>query len=155
VPDATAELRWRFERAHRLLKGPSHVRGVLDHAAVSAAHEAALQLHESRSTTVLCHGDFLDKNILLDERDRWCAIDPRPCLGDPALDAAFWALAHRGGQGATERWRIVAGAAELSPERVWAWVRVFAISEAVLARDATRANAYHAVLRHGDPDCST
>lgn len=144
VPDAADELRWR---AHALLDGPSHARGVISHRDIENAHHRALGLCAESPVTVLCHGDFLDKNILLDEAGRWWAIDPRPCRGDRCLDAAFWALDHRRGQGAAERGPVIAAAAGLDSVRVEAWMRVFAVSEAVLARDAELSAAYAEVLR--------
>lgn len=146
VPDARAELRWRFERAHQLLDGPSHARGAISHQHIESAYHRALGLCAESPVTVLCHGDFLDKNILVDGEGRWWTIDPRPCRGDPSLDAAFWALAHRGGQGADQRGPVIADAAGLDVARIQAWMRVFAVSESVLARDAERSAAYRAVL---------
>jgi streptomycin 6-kinase len=146
VPDAAEELRWRFERAHELLDGPSHARGLISHRDVENAHHRALGLQAESPVTVLCHGDFLDKNILRDEAGRWWAIDPRPCRGDPCLDAAFWTLSHRGGQGAAERGPLIASAMGLDPARVQAWMHVFAVSESVLAREAELAASYAEVL---------
>ncbi len=146
VPDATQELEWRFERAHRQLDGPSHARGFVGHRDLDAAYRAALALHAQRATSVLCHGDFINKNILLDGEGSWRAIDPRPCAGDPCLDAAFWSLTHRPGEGVGERCDLVAGAAGLDPARVRAWARAFAVSEAVLVTDVERARAHCRVL---------
>lgn len=41
---------------------------------------------------------------------------------------------------------MISAAAGLDPARVEAWMRVFAVSEAVLARDAELSTAYVAVL---------
>lgn len=146
VPEASQELDWRFQRAHQLLDGPSPARGVISHQDIESAHHRALGLDAERPVTVLLHGDFLDKNILLDEAGRWWAIDPRPCRGDPCLDAAFWALSHRGGRGGDRRARLVAAAAGLDVVRVREWMRAFAVSEAVLARDARLFRAYRTSL---------
>lgn len=146
IPDAAEELRWRFERAHEKLDGPSYARGLVGHDDLDLAYRAALELHADRPVTVLCHGDFINKNLLVDARDRWWAIDPRPCNGDPCLDAAFWALAHRPGQAVKERCALIAESAGLDPARVWRWARAFAVSEAVLVTDADRARAHHSVL---------
>jgi streptomycin 6-kinase len=146
IPDARAELDWRFARAHELLDGPSHAGPVISHQDIEEAHHRALGLHAERPVTVLCHGDLLDKNILVDETGRWRAIDPRPCRGDPCLDAAFWALAHRGGVAARERAQVLAAATGLDAQRVEAWMRAFAVSEIVLARSAGLAAAYREVL---------
>ena len=146
IPDVPTELRWRFERAHEKLDGPSYARGLIDHDDIDNACEAALELHERRSRTALCHGDFINKNLLLDRQGRWWAIDPRPCVGDPCLDAAFWALAHRPGVEVERRCHLIAAAAGLDGARTWEWARVFAVSEAVLVTDAVRARAHHSVL---------
>jgi streptomycin 6-kinase len=146
VPEASAELRWRFQRARQLLDGPSPARGVISQQDIESAYHRALGLCAESPVAVLCHGDFLDKNILVDGEGRWWAIDPHPCRGDPCLDAAFWALAHRGGQGAAERGSVIAAATALDVARVQDWMRVFAVSESVLARDAERSVAYRAVL---------
>lgn len=141
IPEARQELDWRFRRAHDLL-GTAHAGLEVSHEQIEQAHRRALRLDAERPRTVLCHGDFLDKNILVDDRDRWWAIDPRPCRGDPCLDAAFWALAHRGGVDASEHARLVAARGGLDPERVTEWMRAFAIPEAVLALDPRWAVAY-------------
>lgn len=146
LPEATEELRWRFERARQKLEGPSYARGLVDHPDLEDALRAALGLHESRPRTVLCHGDFINKNLLVDAGGVWWAIDPRPCNGDPCLDAAFWALAHRPGVAVRERCALIADAAQLDGDRVWRWAQVFAVSEAVLVTDAERARAHHSVL---------
>lgn len=146
IPTANDELSWRFQRAHEKLDGPSYAQGLVSHEDLDAAYRAALELHEHRLQTVLCHGDFIDKNLLVDENAAWWAIDPRPFLGDPCLDAAFWALAHRPGVAVRERCELIAEAARLDPWRVWQWARVFAVSEAVLVTDADRARAHHSVL---------
>lgn len=145
VPDAAEELRWRFERARTHLDGPSHARGMISHEQIAAAHAATLALHGRRTETVLLHGDFIDKNLLLDSAGEWWAIDPRPCLGDPCLDAGFWALCHRPGVAVRPRCELIAETADLDPGRVWAWAQAFAVSEAVLVRDLPRARAYAGV----------
>jgi streptomycin 6-kinase len=149
VPDAAEELRWRFERAHQQLDGPSHARGLVSHRDLDAAYFDALALHEQCPNRIMCHGDLMNKNILLDRHGDWWAIDPRPCVGDPCLDAAFWAVTHRPGERVRPRCELVARAAGLDPDRVWAWALVFAVSEAVLVTDLARARAHHRT-RTGD-----
>jgi streptomycin 6-kinase len=145
VPSAARELRWRFERAHHMLDGPSHATGLISHDDIDRAHHAALTLHEQSETRVMCHGDFINKNILLDARGDWWAIDPRPCVADPCLDAGFWSLAHRPGQSVKQRCELIARCASLDPKRVWAWAQAFAVSETVLVTDPARAQAHHSV----------
>jgi streptomycin 6-kinase len=145
IPDAGVELAWRFDRAHRMLDGPSPGKGLVSHEEIESAREAALALHAGAPTRVMCHGDFLDKNILVGAGDEWVAIDPRPCIADPCLDAAFWCLAHRPGEQVRQRCRLISEAAGLNADRTWAWARTFAVSEAVLVRDARRSQAHHRV----------
>ncbi len=47
----------------------------------------ALRLAADATTTVLLHGDLTPVNILDGGERGWVAIDPAPCLGDPAFDA--------------------------------------------------------------------
>lgn len=143
VPEATAELAWRFARAHAHLDGPSFARELVTHADLQRAQAAALELAATAEQRVLLHGDLIDKNLLVEHSGRWRAIDPRPCLGDPCLDAGFWALTHRhGGAEVVSRCRRLAALAGLDAERVWAWARVFAVTEAVLVLSAELALRY-------------
>jgi streptomycin 6-kinase len=75
---------------------------------------------------VLLHGDFDERNLLVCERRGLAAIDPLPCAGDPAYDAAYWAHAN-GRPGRRDRQRTIADALRLDPARVAAWGRVIAV----------------------------
>lgn len=145
VPDATSELHWRFERAHRMLDNASPARGRVTHDQVDDAYKRALTLHAQTRDRALLHGDFISKNILLDTDGNWWAIDPRPCLGDPCMEAAFWALAHRPGVAVHTRCTAMADTLELDRGRVWQWAQVFAVSETVLVRDLDRSVAHATV----------
>jgi len=146
IPPAAEELQWRFHRAHRQLDGSSPGKGLVSHRQIEEAHRAALALDRESQRKVVCHGDFLNKNILLDADGAWWAIDPRPCVGDPCLDAAFWCLTHRPGKGVRERCKLVADAAGLDASRLWSWVSAFAVSETALVTDLPRARAHHRVV---------
>jgi streptomycin 6-kinase len=145
VPDAALELRWRFDRARRWIT-EGHAMAPVSHRELDAAAHAATTLHATGPRT-LCHGDFLDKNILLDNDGRWWAIDPMPCIGDSCLDAGFWALHHRPGSNVRGRSTRIAHAAGLDPDRVWRWAHAFAASEAVLDIDPGRAEGHLRTLR--------
>ena len=145
VPDGAQELAWRFDRAEQWL-AEGRAQAAVSPAELAAARTQASELHAD-ATRVLCHGDLLDKNILLDGDGRWRAIDPMPCLGDPCLDAAFWALHHRPGVGVRERCERVAGHAGLPGARVWRWARALAATEAVLDIGAGRAAGHLRTLR--------
>jgi streptomycin 6-kinase len=145
IPDGTVELGWRFDRARRWIAGGRAVASVSRDELDAAAH-AAHALHATAPHTV-CHGDFLDKNILLDRNGRWWAIDPMPCVGDPCLDAGFWALHHRPGNDVRPRCTQLARAGGLDPDRVWRWACAFAASEAVLDIGPGRAHGHLRTLR--------
>jgi streptomycin 6-kinase len=82
----------------------------------------------------LLHGDLHPGNVLRGGNGRGLvAIDPRPCLGDPAFDAVDWVLADGGGEQAV-RQRIdwLAGHVDdLDPGRGWSWCQAMAVVLAV------------------------
>ncbi len=53
------------------------------------------ELERDPPPAVLLHGDFDERNLLVCERRGLCAIDPLPCVGDPAYDAANWVHGNR------------------------------------------------------------
>jgi streptomycin 6-kinase len=146
IPPAAHELQWRFARAHQQLDGASPGKELVSHRQLDEAHQAALALDCGCDRRVMCHGDFTNKNILLGAGGAWRAIDPRPCVGDPCLDAGFWCLTHRPGDHVRERCELVAAVTGLDPERMWSWALAFAVSEAVLVTDLARALAHHRLL---------
>jgi streptomycin 6-kinase len=82
----------------------------------------------------LLHGDLHPGNVLRGGPGRGAvAIDPRPCLGDPASDAVDWMLAGGGGEAAVHRrigW-LAGRVAGLDPGRAWAWCQAMAVAGAV------------------------
>ncbi|HEX4834658.1 MAG TPA: aminoglycoside phosphotransferase family protein [Trebonia sp.] len=82
----------------------------------------------------LVHGDLHPGNVLRGGDGRGLvAIDPRPCLGDPAFDAADWMLADGGGEQAVRQradW-LAARVDDLDPERTWGWCQALAVVLAV------------------------
>jgi streptomycin 6-kinase len=84
----------------------------------------------------LLHGDLHPGNVLAAQREPWLAIDPKPCIGDPAFDLAQLLLnwlraeivASKGSVDAV-RSRALTLAARLSldPERVLRWAVIKAI----------------------------
>jgi streptomycin 6-kinase len=145
VPDGAPTLDWRFPRAQRWVAAGLAAAPVSPRE-LAAAAAAARTLHES-GPRVLCHGDFLDKNILRDGARGWRAIDPIACVSDPCRDAAFWALHHRPGEAVRERCGLVAAAAGLDADRVWRWAVAFAATEAVLDIGPGRAERHLRVLQ--------
>jgi streptomycin 6-kinase len=89
---------------------------------------------------VLLHGDLHPGNVLDGGAGRGLvAIDPRPCVGDPAVDAVDWVF--HGARGPDEwepRSRELASALGCDPERLWRWCRAFA---ALLAAGRTARGA--------------
>ncbi len=82
----------------------------------------------------LVHGDLHPGNVLRGGPGReMVAIDPRPCLGDPAFDAVDWVLAGGGGEAAVRNRiaRLAGYLGEVDPDRVWAWCRGLAVVVAV------------------------
>ncbi|MEA2169443.1 MAG: streptomycin 6-kinase [Solirubrobacteraceae bacterium] len=88
-------------------------------AAWADRREVALALAEDDVPPVLLHGDLHVRNVLVRGK-RLVAIDPRPCVGDPAWDAADWVI------GSRERCAVLAAAIGADPDRLWAWSEVFA-----------------------------
>lgn len=92
----------------------------------SAALETIAALSADAPARVLLHGDFDDRNLLVCDRRGLAAIDPLPCAGEPAYDAAYWAHAN-GRPGRRERIAAIAAATGLDPARVRAWCDVVAV----------------------------
>jgi len=77
---------------------------------------------------VLLHGDLHPGNVLDGGAVRGLvAIDPRPCVGDAAVDAVDWVFWAVDDPGAWEpRSRDLAVVLGLDHERLWAWCAAFA-----------------------------
>src|SRR5712691_8211414 len=67
---------------------------VISHELYERGRQLAMRLAEDDSAAVLLHGDLTPVNVLDGGEERGLvAIDPAPCLGDPAFDAidlVFW-----------------------------------------------------------------
>jgi streptomycin 6-kinase len=75
----------------------------------------------------LLHGDLENKNILRCGKRGLVAIDPLPCIGDPAYDAGYW-LASAVDQGGRDEASIrLSASLGLDPARVRAWAAVVAL----------------------------
>lgn len=90
--------------------------------------ELARALAAEPTAAVLLHGDLHPGNVLDGGTGRGLvAIDPRPCVGDPALDAVDWVF--HGARDPAEwqpRSGELAAALRCEPERLWSWCRAFA-----------------------------
>src|SRR5205085_1472291 len=73
--------------ARHLERHPELVQ-VVSHDLFERGRRLAARLAEQRSPNVLLHGDLTAVNVLYGGDQRGLvAIDPAPCLGDPAFDA--------------------------------------------------------------------
>ena len=96
--------------------------------------DLALELAASGGRIGLVHGDLHAGNVLTTDRGL-VAIDPRPVIGDVAVDAVDWAL-----DGATSRAdlqrnaAIIAEHADVDADRIVAWSEAFAPIVAISCR---------------------
>ncbi|MCW3000340.1 MAG: hypothetical protein JWN65_3889 [Solirubrobacterales bacterium] len=90
--------------------------------------ELARRLAAGGGARVLLHGDLHPGNVLHGGAPRGLvAIDPRPCVGDPAFDAVdwvFWRAEHPDAWAG--RSRQLATALDCDHERLWSWCAAFA-----------------------------
>jgi len=77
---------------------------------------------------MLVHGDLEQRNIVRCQRRCLAAIDPMPCVGDPAYDAAYWAAEGQQTAGLDQRCRAVARQACLDPGRVLRWASIITLA---------------------------
>ena len=94
--------------------------------AASKALETTASLEADTAERVLLHGDLDHRNLLHCRTRGLAAIDPLPCVGDPAYDAAYWAHADRL-PGVRERRTAIARELDLDPRRVDAWASVITV----------------------------
>ncbi|WP_053717690.1 aminoglycoside phosphotransferase family protein [Saccharothrix sp. NRRL B-16348] len=85
------------------------------------AHARAAELARDRVAATLLHGDLHFGNVLDAGGRGLVAIDPRPCVGDPASDAVDFAYASPDLRDGIERWSAV-----VDGDRLAAWCEVFA-----------------------------
>jgi streptomycin 6-kinase len=83
---------------------------------LDGAYERARTLCLDPTPVVLLHGDFIDKNLLLDDRG-YVAVDPIPRIGDPCSDVGFYAAYHPRAGGVASRARLLATRCGLDPQR--------------------------------------
>lgn len=93
---------------------------------VTWALAKADQLDRDAPAPVLLHGDFDERNLLVCSRRGLCAIDPLPCAGDPAYDAAYWVHGNRR-PGRRARLDAVVAATGLDRDRVRDWAAVVGV----------------------------
>jgi streptomycin 6-kinase len=86
-----------------------------------AAHARAAGLARDAVTPVLLHGDLHFGNVLDAGARGLVAIDPRACVGDPAIDAVDFAYASPDLRDGVQKWSAV-----VDGDRLAAWCEVFA-----------------------------
>jgi streptomycin 6-kinase len=139
VPRARERVEFVFElwdRRRRTLREESPI----DAAVWVRCREAALDLATEGDS--LLHGDLHPGNILRSgDGSRIVAIDPRPCIGDPAMDLTDLAMAGAASEAdIRRRCRQLADMADpINVDRLWRWCCNFAPIVAVsLVRRAGR-----------------
>jgi streptomycin 6-kinase len=117
-----------FESSRRLYEWKPELVDLISPDVYERGWKLALRLAESAPRAVLLHGDLTAVNILDGGEDRGLvAIDPAPCLGDPAFDVVdlvFW----RAHDSATIELRAEQLARGIGADagRVLAWCSAFA-----------------------------
>jgi streptomycin 6-kinase len=94
-----------------------------------ARRTAADLLRTWNARPALLHGDFENKNILTCSKRGLAAIDPLPCLGDPAYDAGYWAVGDLPSEGRDRRCELLAKRLGLDPDRIRAWASVIILEQ--------------------------
>jgi streptomycin 6-kinase len=92
------------------------------------SRQLAMRLAADSSSTVLLHGDLTPANVLDGGKQRGLvAIDPAPCLGDPAFDAVDLVLFRATAvETITTRAEQLADAIGVDAERLFEWCSAFA-----------------------------
>jgi streptomycin 6-kinase len=100
---------------------------VLSRAEYERGRRFAHALAEDDRARVLLHGDLTPSNILRGDDARLVAIDPAPCVGDPAFDAIdliLWQATDR--DVIEDRTTDLASRTRLDARRMFAWCIAFA-----------------------------
>jgi streptomycin 6-kinase len=117
LPPLEAVVRRRLERAVREERAQG--------ARAKWAWSALTRLAAAAPDPVLVHGDLGPRHVVRCALRGLCAIDPEPCAGDPAYDAATWI--HAGGRpGRRARFEALA-AAGVDRVRLRDWCGVIAV----------------------------
>jgi streptomycin 6-kinase len=73
------------------------------------------------------HGDLESKNILRCRKRGLVAIDPLPCVGDPAYDAGYWLASVVESHFREDTGRVLSRQLGLDAGRVASWTAVVAL----------------------------
>ena len=93
---------------------------------VEWAWAALTRLSAESRAAALVHGDLGPRSVVRCARRGLCAIEPLPCSGDPAYDAASWIHAN-GRPGRRARFEALADATGLDRSRLRDWCGVIAV----------------------------
>jgi streptomycin 6-kinase len=103
------------------------VADVVPPARLQSGHQLARRLLAESRREVLLHGDLHPGNVLDGGEGRGLvAIDPRPCVGEPAFDVVDWVFWNTDASRWESRSRDLASALSVEHPRVWAWCSAFA-----------------------------
>lgn len=111
---------------------------------VEKSLKRARELAVRPGPSVLLHGDLHPGNVL-DGARGLVALDPRPCVGDPAFDLIDWVLIGGGDESALKRRaRWLAGEACVDSDQLLAWCGCTAVLVAIgrLARGENPGNVH-------------
>jgi streptomycin 6-kinase len=131
LPDLRERAEFVFGITRRRLDRHPEVAARVPPGLVEGSQHRAAALAGAGPVRVV-HGDLHAGNVLRGG-DGLVAIDPRPCLGDPAFDAVDWVLADGGSEHAVRHridW-LASRVDGLAPDRAWAWCQATAVVIAV------------------------
>lgn len=116
-----------FEHWSERYRHHPEVTDVVPRARLQRGHQLARRLVDSAVASVLLHGDLHPGNVLDGGESRGLvAIDPRPCVGEPAFDVVDWIFWNVDALHWESRSRDLASALDVGHARLWAWCSAFA-----------------------------
>src|SRR5437588_4233309 len=142
-PSVAKRVAYLFNASSRIYQRSPWLADVVPLEVYERGRRLAAQMAEQPASTVLVHGDLTPSNILFGGATRGLvAIDPAPCLGDPAFDAVDLLLWQ-----ADDVETVASRVAALAPrmgvpaDRMLEWCRAFAGMTALeLAESTTSAS---------------
>jgi streptomycin 6-kinase len=127
-PTVGQRVAYLFDSSERLYDRQPELAAVVSPELYQRGRRLATRLAQNAGAVVLLHGDLTPSNIL-DGGDRrgLVAIDPAPCLGDPAFDAVDLVLWQADDADIVRaRSEQLASALGFPPQRLLAWCTAFA-----------------------------
>jgi streptomycin 6-kinase len=131
-PDIARRVDYLFSASAKLYERTPGLERIVPRDVYERGHRQAMRLSHDSDRRVLLHGDLTPANILDGGAQGWIAIDPAPCLGDPAfdlIDLLMW----RADEAATIKARSeeLAVATSNDADRMLAWCSAFAAMTAM------------------------